>query len=125
MTYYQYWIHFALTPQQKQPCSFDHISRCQISNPTNRTFLYIMWSDAGFCSELNQVLLAFAYSVSTKRQFLIDSRSWNYGNFTDYFHLSSSNYYSPLNRTFLVEDNHQNEMIDHLKTTRVGIQLST
>jgi hypothetical protein len=72
---------------------------------------------------LNQILLAFAYSVATKRQFLIDSRSWNYGNFADYSYLPSTNYYSQSNRTFLVENNRQNDPIDHLKTTRIGSQV--
>jgi hypothetical protein len=98
----------------------DSIPACQISN---RTFLFIVWGGAGFCSELNQILLAFAYSVTTKRQFLINSRTWNYGNFADYFYLPSPNSSSYSNRTFLVEDNRQNEMIDHLKTTRVGAQV--
>jgi len=69
------------------------------------------------------VLLAFAYSVATKRHFLIDMRPWNYGNFTDYFNLPSTNYYPQSNRTFLVEDNRKNDRIDHLKTTRVGTQV--
>jgi len=82
-----------------------------------------MWGGAGFCSELNQILIAFAYSVTTKRQFLIDSRQWNYGNFADYFNLPSTNYYPQSNRTFLVENNRKNDLIDHLQTTRVGTQL--
>jgi hypothetical protein len=121
--YNRYWTHLPLSPPQKYSCSFDNISACQISNITNRTFLYIIWGGAGFCSELNQILLAFAYSVATKRQFLIDSRSWNYGNFADYFYLPSTNYYSQSNRTFLVENNHQNDPINHLKTTRIGSQV--
>ena len=115
-----YWPDLSLQAQVNRSCSFDDISACQTSN---RTFLFIVWGGAGFCSELNQILLAFAYSVSTKRRFLIDSRSWNYGQFADYFHLPSSTNSSRLNFTFLVRNNHQNQLIDHLKTTRVGTQI--
>ncbi|UJR11159.1 hypothetical protein I4U23_015340 [Adineta vaga] len=93
-------------------------------NNTNRTFLYIKWGHGGFCSELNQLLLAFAYSVSTQRHFLIDSYAWNYGNFSDYFYLPSTNDYFQINRTHLVQSNEQNELVNHLKTTGVGMQLN-
>jgi hypothetical protein len=117
----QYWTHPQLTPEQKFPCSFKHISACQMSN---RTFLYIIWGRAGFCSELNQILLAFAYSVATKRRLIIDSHQWNYGIFTDYFYLPSTNYYPQSNRTFIDKDNRQNDRINHLKTTRIGTQVN-
>jgi hypothetical protein len=99
---------------------------CLIFNqywPYRHLILHIIWGGVGFGSELNQILLALAYSVSTKRKFLIDDRQWNYGNFNDYFHLPSTNYYPQLNRTFLVENNSQNDLIEHLQTTRVGTQV--
>jgi hypothetical protein len=121
--YSPHWTFLQLSTQQRQNCSLDHISACQTRNTANRTFLYIIWGRAGFCSELNQLLLAFAYSVVTKRQFLIDSRQWNYGQFTDYFDLPSTNYYPQSNRTFIVDTNRENDRIDHLKTTRTGSQV--
>ncbi len=122
--YNQYSTYLPPTLPQKNPCSFENISACQSSNIKKRTFLYIVWGGAGFCSEMNQILLAFAYSVATKRRFLIYSRAWNYGNFADYFNLPSTNYYpQSINRIFLVEDNRKNDLIDHLITTRVGTQL--
>ena len=120
----QYWTNSRFLPiPTKYVCSFDNINACQISNMTKRTFVYIMWGGAGFGSELNQLILAFAYSVSTKRQFLVDSQGWNYGNFFDYFNVPSMKYYYQFNRTFLVENSHQNDKIDHLKTTRIGGQV--
>ena len=106
-------------------CSFEHIDVCQAGGPgTNGTFLYIIWGRAGFGSELNQLLLAFAYSVASKRQFLIDSRLWNYGNLSDYFRLAPIGFESSMNYTFLVENNRQNDRIQHLQTTRTGAQAS-
>jgi hypothetical protein len=101
----------------------DDISACQLNSITNRTFLYIVSNRVGFGSEINQLLLAFAYSVTTKRQFLIHDRGWNYGHFIDYFNLPSSSNYSQFNYTFITENNLENDLIDHLKTTRVGEQL--
>lgn len=120
------WIYLLLStpPSRKNLCSFDDISACQIPTTVNRTFLFIIWGGAGFCSELNQLLLAFAYSVATKRRFIIDNRAWNYGSFADYFNLPSTKYYFQPNRTFLVENNRRNDRITHLKTTRVGTQVS-
>ena len=105
-------------------CSFDHIDVCQAGGPgTNGTFLYIIWGGAGFGSELNQLLLAFAYSVASRRQFLIDSRLWNYGNLSDYFQLSPISFNRSMNYTFLVEDSRKNDQIQYLKTTRIGLQV--
>jgi hypothetical protein len=112
--------HSPVISSPKRFCSFDDIAACQISSITNRTFLYIAYDDAGFGSELNQLLLAFAYSVTTKRQFLINDGHWNYGHFIDYFNLPSSNNYSQFNYTFLTENNHENESIDHLQISRYG-----
>jgi hypothetical protein len=116
----QKFTHSLVISLRKQFCSFDDISACQISN---RTFLYIIWGRAGFGSELNQLLLAFAYSVATKRQFLINDRHWNYGHFIDYFNLPLSSNYSQFNYTFLTENNRENDRIDHLQTTRIGVQV--
>jgi hypothetical protein len=121
--YKQQRIHIPIIPSPKQFCSFDDISACQLSSITNRTFLYITWDGAGFGSELNQLLLAFAYSVATKRQFLINDRRWNYGHFIDYFNSPSSSNYSKFNYTFITENNRENDQMDHLKTTRFGAQL--
>ena len=112
-----------LSSPKKQNCSFEYISICQTSSNVNRTFLYIMWGRAGFCSELNQLLLGFAYSVQSRRYFLIDSRRWNYGNFNNYFYFPSNRSYFQLNYTFLTENNLKNDQIQHLKTTRTGSQL--
>ncbi|CAF1538317.1 unnamed protein product [Rotaria sp. Silwood1] len=98
---------------------------CQTRENINRTFLYIIWGGAGFCSELNQLLLAFAYSVASKRHFLIDSRQWNYGNFNDYFNFEANIFYSLSHYTFLSEINLKNDQIEHLKTTRTGSQVKT
>ncbi|CAF2865470.1 unnamed protein product [Rotaria sp. Silwood2] len=98
---------------------------CQARETINRTFLYIIWGRVGFCSELNQLLLAFAYSVASKRHFLIDSRQWNYGNFNDYFNIQTNLSYSLSNYTFLTENNRKNDQIEHLKTTRTGSQVRT
>lgn len=106
-------------------CSFDEIFVCQDPTRTNRTLLYISWSSAGFGSELNQILLAFAYSVRTNRRFLIDSQAWNYGRFSDYFNFPSLENHSPLNYTFITENHADNDRVDHLKTTRFGPQLVT
>jgi hypothetical protein len=119
----QYLSFFSSTSSQNQVCSFDHISICQARVSLNRTFLYIIWGQAGFGSELNQLLLAFAYSVASRRHFLIDSQQWNYGNFTNYFRLQTNISYSNTNYTFLVETNLKNDQIDHLKTTRTGSQV--
>ncbi|CAF0889894.1 unnamed protein product [Adineta ricciae] len=89
----------------------------------NRTFLYISWNRAGFCSEFNQLLLAFAYSIFTKRYFLIDSRLWNYGRLSDYFDIPFNNNYPSINRTFLSDNSRINDQIAHLKTTRIGTQV--
>ena len=110
-------------PIQIFNCSFDQITTCQNSRLINRTFLYILWSRAGFASELNQLVLAFAYSISTKRRFVIDSRHWNYGRIEDYFHLPLITNDLRLNRTYLQENAAENERIVHLKTTRFGSQL--
>ena len=118
-----YLVFSPLSSPKKQTCSFDHISVCQSSDNANRTFLYIMWNRAGFSSELNQVLLGFAYSVASRRHFLIDSRRWNYGNFNKYFHFQSNRSYFQLNYTFLNENNFENDQIQHLKTTRIGLQI--
>jgi hypothetical protein len=112
--------HSPVISSPKRFCSFDDIAACQISSITNRTFLYIAYDKVGFGSELNQLLLAFAYSVTTKRQFLINDRHWNYGRFINYFNLPSSTNYSQFNYTFLTENNHENESIDHLQTSRYG-----
>jgi hypothetical protein len=121
--YNQYWTYFSPIASQKYRCSFNNIDACQSPSNTNRTFVYIIWGGAGFCSEINQLLLGFAYSVETKRRFLIDGREWNYGNFSDYFNFPSPNYNDlRSNYTFLVEDNRQNDLVDHLKTTRTGVQ---
>ncbi|CAF3404484.1 unnamed protein product [Rotaria sp. Silwood2] len=98
---------------------------CQTRETINRTFLYIIWGGAGFGSELNQLLLAFAYSVASKRHFLIDSREWNYGNFNDYFNLQTNLPYSLSNYTFITEISRKNDQIEHLKTTRTGSQVGT
>lgn len=116
----RYWTRHPFVFQFNRTCSFDDISACQHSN---RTFLFIVWGGAGFCSELNQILLAFAYSVASRRRFAVNSHSWNYGRFDDYFHLPSSNNYSRLNFTFLVQNHRQNDLVDHIKTTRVGAQV--
>ena len=102
-------------------CSFNEIIPCQYI--TNRTFLYILWASAGFGSEFNQITLALSYSISTKRRFLIDTRNWNYGRFSDYFNISFTENDFRLNKTFLTENNLENEKIGHLKTTRFGAQL--
>lgn len=102
-------------------CSLKDISSCQ--HTTNRTFLYILWASAGFGSELNQVTLALGYSVYTKRRFLIDTQNWNYGRFSDYFNIPFSKNIPRLNKTFLTDNNLENQKIDHLKTTRFGAQL--
>lgn len=121
----QRWTLSSFRFRIERNCSFDHIDVCQAGGPgTNGTFLYIIWGEAGFGSELNQLLLAFAYSVASKRQFLIDSRLWNYGNLSDYFRLAPIGFTSSTNYTFLVEDNRENERIQHLRTTRTGIQVS-
>lgn len=113
-----------ILPLKQRFCSFNDIDACQSSYWTKRTFLYIIWGRVGFCSELNQLLLAFAYSVSTKRRFIIDSRHWNYGKFSHYFNLPSTNYYEINNRTFIQKDTKYNTRIMHLKTTRIGSQVS-
>ncbi|UJR22733.1 hypothetical protein I4U23_025767 [Adineta vaga] len=121
--YDRYRTYSFIPPPSISSCSFDNISACQMIDNRMRTFLYISWNRAGFCSELNQILLAFAYSIFTKRYFLIDSHLWNYGNLTDYFNLSSMNYHHFSNHTLLTDDNHINNRISHLKTTRIGTQL--
>ncbi|CAF1401287.1 unnamed protein product [Rotaria magnacalcarata] len=120
---YSTQLKLLLLLNENNACSFDNIVGCQMSKIRHRTFLYIIWGGAGFGSEINQLLLAFAYSISTKRHFLIDSRQWNYGNFNHYFNISSTNYYFQSNRQFLVENNALNNEIDHLKTTRIGTQV--
>ncbi|CAM2728788.1 unnamed protein product [Rotaria socialis] len=120
---YSTQLQLLLLLNENTTCSFDNIVACQSSKIRHRTFLYIIWGGAGFGSEINQLLLAFAYSISTKRHFLIDSQQWNYGNFNHYFNISSTNYYFQSNRQFLVENNTLNNEIDHLKTTRIGTQV--
>ena len=111
-------------PWPAHNCSFDQIAACQSSGPgTNGTLLYIMWHKAGFGSELNQLSLAFAYSIESKRQFFIDTRRWNYGNFSEYFHLGTDGFDHSLNYTMLVGDNRRNRLVEHLKTTRTGPQI--
>jgi hypothetical protein len=120
----QRWTSIPFSFQVEHNCSFDHIEVCQASGPgTNGTFLYIIWGGAGFGSELNQLLLAFTYSVASKRQFLIDSRLWNYGNLSEYFRLAPISFTSSRNYTFLVENNRENDQIEHLRTTRTGAQV--
>ncbi|UJR16822.1 hypothetical protein I4U23_003721 [Adineta vaga] len=82
--------------------------------------MYIIWGKGGYCSEMNQLLLAFAYSVYTERHFIIDDRKWNYGKFSNYFHLPLSQYYPHSNRVYLGKNDSENDFIDHAQTTRTG-----
>ena len=109
---------------KQEKCSFEAISVCQYGGKgTNGTFLYILYNSVGFGSEINQLLLAFAYSVASKRQFLIDTQHWNYGRFEDYFDLGQKPFHRSIPYEFLVEDEKENRRHFHLKTTRTGKQL--
>ena len=119
-------ISFRSVPRPAHNCSFDQIAACLSSGPgTNGTLLYIMWDKAGFGSELNQLSLAFAYSIRSKRQFFIDTRHWNYGNFSDYFHLGADGFDHSLNYTMIIADDRRNRLVQHLKTTRSEPQIYT
>ena len=117
-------IFSRFTLRSMHNCSFDQIAVCQSNGPgTNGTFLYIMGDVAGFGSELNQLSLAFAYSIKSNRQFFVDTRQWNYGNFSDYFRLGTDGFDRSLNYTMMVADNRRNQLVEHLKTTRTGPQV--
>lgn len=107
-------------------CSFEQIDACQRID--NRSLLYIIQSELGFVSELNNLLNAFAYSIFTQRRFLVDGEQWNYGAFHLYFDIEATGL-SPLvsmeiclNRTFvsLAKDHSLNERVDHLMVSRQG-----
>ncbi|CAF1066341.1 unnamed protein product [Adineta ricciae] len=118
--HHQSYFYSIVSIAQKCPCSFDSIASCQACRNPKRTLMYIIWGKGGYCSEMNQLLLAFAYSVWSKRHFIIDARQWNYGNFSHYFHVPSMNYFPYTNRMYLGKNNSENELIDHAQTTRTG-----
>ncbi|CAF1508589.1 unnamed protein product, partial [Didymodactylos carnosus] len=122
---YYFYDEYKIYENKSGDCSFDNILACQYIQ--NRTFLYIMAGRFGFGSEMNQLLIGFAYSVATKRRFLIDSRHWNYGRFEDYFQLIRSKFILDewKNHTlkFLEEYDTENDHVPHLKTTREGAQV--
>lgn len=60
--------------------------------------------------------------MSTRRQFFVDSRIWNYGHFHDYFDIQTQDYDPSLNYTRLVVNSSVNEQKQHLMTTRTGRQ---
>jgi hypothetical protein len=74
-------------------CSFQDIDACQ--HIVNRSLLFELSHEAGFASEINNLLNAFAYSVATRRRLFIDGKGWNYGQFETYFDVNKG-HFSPL-----------------------------
>jgi hypothetical protein len=74
-------------------CSFQNIDACQYIE--DRSLLFKLSNDAGFASEINNLLNAFAYAVATSRHLLIDGKEWNYGEFDTYFDVDKG-HFSPL-----------------------------
>ena len=103
--------------------SDDRIATLQADSDLNhRKFLYICGGGGGFGSEINQLLLGFAYSVASGRQFLIDTAQWNYGQFRDFSSFPESFNRSLPYQTMVINDD-INKPIKYLKSDHVGPQL--
>ncbi|CAF1596265.1 unnamed protein product [Didymodactylos carnosus] len=99
-------------------CTFDHIDVCQTIE--NRTLLFVMNGLNGYASEFNNLVTAFAYSIATRRRFLLDVRNWNYGNFNDYFNMRSMNltlFTNNSKRKIMTGNENENHHL-HLEITR-------
>ena len=103
--------------------SFDSIAALQADRGTNhRKFLYVCGGGSGFGSELNQLILAFAYSFASRRQFVLDCKRWNYGRFEDFFDFPK-NFNRSLRYRSLFGNDSINQRIKYLKTNHLGEQL--
>ena len=103
--------------------SYNSIATLQADSDLNhRKFLYICGGGGGFGSEINQLLLGFAYSVVSGRQFLIDTEQWNYGQFRDFFTFPEGFNRSLPYQTMVLNDS-VNQPIQYLKSNHVGRQL--
>ena len=124
-----FWLLFWTSPHNllfllnNRSCSFDDIDVCQNPYLTKRTLVYMLCGCAGFGNDINQLLAAFAYSVATKRRFIIDDRLWNYGNFTDHFRLPSGEYYVNVNRFLVIRNDTFNNQTEHLIMTRLNDEM--
>ena len=89
----------------------------------SRTITFEMTSDAGFGSEINNLIFVGIYAYITNRTLLIDSKIWNYGNWSSWFVnptkncSSASEYLAAYQETacFFPKD----EDSPHLKTNRM------
>ena len=91
---------------------------------TNRTFLYVCMGVVGFGSEINNLLLGLAYSLASRREFLVDCRSWTYGRFGDFFSLREGSDRS-LPYVNLTTNERVNEQTKYLKVVRKTHPLSS
>ena len=111
---------------RQRVCSLNNIDVCQAYGPgTNGTFVYVMGGSAGFGSELNNMLLALAYSAKQGRQFFIDDQRWRYGSFHDYFNINTKHYNQSYKHQILTKSFTRNQQFTHLKFIRSFVNLRT
>jgi hypothetical protein len=105
--------------------SYDLIaSRQADSNISHRKFLYVCRGNGGLGNELNQLILAFTYSVASRRQFLIDCKSWPYGVFHDVFNYQKGSR-SSLPYKYLVANDSVNQQIKYVKVAHLNEPFSS
>ena len=83
-------VKTTLSQNDRNHCSFENIDECQ--SISNRSILFQLSYRSGFASEMNNLLNAFDYAIATRRRFLIDKTTWNYGDFENYFDMNISSF---------------------------------
>ena len=106
-----------LFPNATNGSSEPMASRQADINTSHRTFLYVCMGTVGFGSEINNLLLGLAYSLGSRRKFLVDCRNWTYGRFGDFFRLPEGSDHS-LPYVNLTTNERVNEQIKYLKVVR-------
>jgi hypothetical protein len=99
-------------------------SRQADTNTSNRIFLYVCRGRVGFGSEINNLLLGLAYSLASRREFLVDCRSWTHGRFGDFFSLPQG-FDRSLPYENLTTNERVNEQMKYLKVFRSTHWLSS